>query len=324
MLAATESDILLLLDAPNAFPEPFDSETAGIISAISISCVGLPSNFRPGTLTRCLVEELGSISSPPLSDVILHARLSQRFNDSFPLLPERVNEPGMANTDRSTLGDTGMQQTPIYKFLSWNRPPRPIYLKPLQEAETSSMLDRANLTNSSQENAEWGHYGRSGLRSPNISISALVGQTTLNQAGIDEWVHWLLNAPSEVQFVEASASSNTEMRNTCTSSLPLSELPAFSFATEATPGTFAGSTLGSSPEPSSGSLGPKVLGDDQLKCHLCGFVPQGKTKNIRAYLHKHAKVHRTREVKCPRCSKLFTRQDNLTVHMERVHNNAYH
>ncbi|KAI0536387.1 hypothetical protein GGR58DRAFT_396863 [Xylaria digitata] len=53
----------------------------------------------------------------------------------------------------------------------------------------------------------------------------------------------------------------------------------------------------------------------QRECHLCG-----KTFKEKAYLNKHLKTHGERDsIPCPQCDKFFTRKDNLTVHLKRLH-----
>lgn len=78
---------------------------------------------------------------------------------------------------------------------------------------------------------------------------------------------------------------------------------------------------------SSVSSGPLILHamtkDEEtthsFRCPHCEFVPRGKLQNLKAYLRKHVKTHTKREVKCSHCSKVFTRQDNLTTHTTKVH-----
>ncbi|KAI1265369.1 hypothetical protein F5Y18DRAFT_50433 [Xylariaceae sp. FL1019] len=59
----------------------------------------------------------------------------------------------------------------------------------------------------------------------------------------------------------------------------------------------------------------------ELKCQECGFVPKGKPENLRAYFRKHLAVHDNSPKPCTvaHCDKTFTRQDNLTSHLSKVH-----
>ncbi|KAI0593228.1 hypothetical protein F4775DRAFT_522111 [Biscogniauxia sp. FL1348] len=58
----------------------------------------------------------------------------------------------------------------------------------------------------------------------------------------------------------------------------------------------------------------------QLKCEHCSFVPTGKEKYLKAYLRKHLKTHEDlTPLPCSCCEKLFTRQDNLTHHIQVFH-----
>ncbi|KAI1292451.1 hypothetical protein F5Y03DRAFT_20725 [Xylaria venustula] len=68
--------------------------------------------------------------------------------------------------------------------------------------------------------------------------------------------------------------------------------------------------------PSSMSSAP-----DSLQCHHvnCEFKPTGKAENLRAYLRKHSKKHQKNAIPCEHCDKTFTRQDNLTSHIRKVH-----
>ncbi|KAI0812873.1 hypothetical protein GGR55DRAFT_586481 [Xylaria sp. FL0064] len=68
--------------------------------------------------------------------------------------------------------------------------------------------------------------------------------------------------------------------------------------------------------PSSMSSGP-----EPIQCHHtgCDFKPSGRAENFRAYLRKHVKKHQKNMIPCEHCDKTFTRQDNLTNHIRKVH-----
>ncbi|KAI1182893.1 hypothetical protein F5B17DRAFT_443892 [Nemania serpens] len=57
----------------------------------------------------------------------------------------------------------------------------------------------------------------------------------------------------------------------------------------------------------------------ELQCdHAgCDFKPKGKT--LLAYLRKHMKVHQKNKIPCPYCRVTFSRRDNLTAHIRRIH-----
>ncbi|KAI0152666.1 hypothetical protein GGR57DRAFT_513552 [Xylariaceae sp. FL1272] len=57
----------------------------------------------------------------------------------------------------------------------------------------------------------------------------------------------------------------------------------------------------------------------ELKCPECGFMPKGKAENLRAYFRKHQATHNNSPIPCNHCGKHFTRQDNLTSHISKVH-----
>ncbi|KAI0965346.1 hypothetical protein F4678DRAFT_476725 [Xylaria arbuscula] len=69
------------------------------------------------------------------------------------------------------------------------------------------------------------------------------------------------------------------------------------------------------------SPGSMSSAPDSLQCHHvnCEFKPTGKTENLRAYLRKHSKKHQKNAIPCEHCDKTFTRQDNLTSHIRKVH-----
>ncbi|KAI0425459.1 hypothetical protein F5Y09DRAFT_100992 [Xylaria sp. FL1042] len=68
--------------------------------------------------------------------------------------------------------------------------------------------------------------------------------------------------------------------------------------------------------PSSMSSGPVSL---QCQHNGCDFKPSGRRENLRAYMRKHMKKHQKNAIPCEHCDKKFTRQDNLTSHIRKVH-----
>ncbi len=56
-----------------------------------------------------------------------------------------------------------------------------------------------------------------------------------------------------------------------------------------------------------------------LSCPDCSFQPSGNPKNYIAYLRKHRRIHQNPQVVCAKCGKSYTRQDNLTVHTNKIH-----
>ncbi|RYP82136.1 hypothetical protein DL769_001741 [Monosporascus sp. CRB-8-3] len=58
---------------------------------------------------------------------------------------------------------------------------------------------------------------------------------------------------------------------------------------------------------------------EDLKCPVCGFRPSGKLKNRKAYLRKHVKTHKNTKIKCRKCDKVYSRQDNATSHAKKAH-----
>ncbi|KAI3317760.1 hypothetical protein HD806DRAFT_540948 [Xylariaceae sp. AK1471] len=75
--------------------------------------------------------------------------------------------------------------------------------------------------------------------------------------------------------------------------------------------TFSISNSQSSPDSSFSSE------QQEQKCPHCDFKPKyGKG----AYLRKHMDTHKNKEkIPCDRCGKTFTRQDNLTSHLKKIH-----
>ncbi|TGJ86331.1 hypothetical protein E0Z10_g2410 [Xylaria hypoxylon] len=77
------------------------------------------------------------------------------------------------------------------------------------------------------------------------------------------------------------------------------------------------------PSYSNHELSPSSMSSepDQLQCPYtdCHFKPSGKIGSLKAYMRKHMKNHLKNEIPCEHCDKTFTRQDNLTNHMRKVH-----
>ncbi|KAI1424655.1 hypothetical protein F5Y12DRAFT_785199 [Xylaria sp. FL1777] len=77
------------------------------------------------------------------------------------------------------------------------------------------------------------------------------------------------------------------------------------------------------PSYSNYDLSPSSMssGSEMLQCHYvgCDFKPTGRAENLRAYMRKHLKKHQKNVIPCGYCDKPFTRQDNLTNHIRKVH-----
>ncbi|KAI0416312.1 hypothetical protein F5X98DRAFT_185646 [Xylaria grammica] len=69
------------------------------------------------------------------------------------------------------------------------------------------------------------------------------------------------------------------------------------------------------------SASPMSSGPEQLQCPYadCDFRPTGKIENQDAYMRKHVKTHLGNTIPCEYCHKPFTRQDNLTNHIRKIH-----
>ncbi|KAI8626426.1 hypothetical protein F5Y19DRAFT_222877 [Xylariaceae sp. FL1651] len=94
-------------------------------------------------------------------------------------------------------------------------------------------------------------------------------------------------------------------------------------------GTDDNTNLGSSPKSapsfSNSDTSPSSMSSSQdMQCPYpnCDFKPSGKIKNWPAYLRKHMKKHEGHSIPCEFCGRTFTRQDNLTNHLRKVHSVA--
>lgn len=94
-------------------------------------------------------------------------------------------------------------------------------------------------------------------------------------------------------------------------------VPQTNMEVQPSPSTSVPSQSNSDTSPSSMSSGPDLL----LQCHHvgCDFRPSGRIENLRAYMRKHLKNHQNNVIPCEHCDKTFTRQDNLTSHIRKVH-----
>ncbi|KAJ2983098.1 hypothetical protein NUW58_g6305 [Xylaria curta] len=75
------------------------------------------------------------------------------------------------------------------------------------------------------------------------------------------------------------------------------------------------------PELHSEAASASISSEEELKCPDCSFKPSGKPEALKTYLKKHiSNQHKEcNKYPCDRCGQIFTRSDNLSVHIRKRH-----
>ncbi|KAI1764892.1 hypothetical protein GGR53DRAFT_491887 [Hypoxylon sp. FL1150] len=92
------------------------------------------------------------------------------------------------------------------------------------------------------------------------------------------------------------------------------------------PATEKGFPIDHSPISSNGSRNPqpsygaKLTSSSRCSYPGCTFEPRGIPGNYPAYLRKHKAIHEKKErIRCDYCVRVFSRRDNMKVHVRKAH-----
>ncbi|KAI0152954.1 hypothetical protein GGR57DRAFT_152775 [Xylariaceae sp. FL1272] len=303
ILAETQSDVLLFLDSPYAMLEPFDTDSTGVVSAIAASNADQDiAVSQTGLFTRLLNKGLPELymsrNVPGISDLDLYKCLKVEYLVKPEVTPK-----------------------PIHRFLTANVTPRPIWISDIDRLRIAfDTFDTPVAT----ENATTGH--------PSILLDVKLEAS--GQFDQEELKEWIRRAPAAVTAIRPRSyvGAQTYDEYFSNSGSNSGSIPVTHSSTD----TSAASWLTSQPdhahsiaksvvtqESSSHSQKPASPADvdvgKDLKCPICGFEPVGRADNRRAYLRKHMRTHQRPSIKCKCCDKAFTRQDNMRMHMRKVH-----
>jgi len=229
LLGRLDADILLLFDSCQAVPLQFDSKGKGIAAAITATGfeprpMATAAEVGPDSFTNALIEELGQLSLPsppggrplPFSDVTLHSRLLSRLR----VYPSSLSKSPDGSFKKDEHGNHVIEpfrrRTPIYHFLSRNKPPRPIALAPLsagllpsaqppassvpQKPLPPSLLPSALPPPLSPEPLQ-----TRDVLAPHVLVSARIASKTLSEAELNAWKTWILGLPASVTNVDIRA-----------------------------------------------------------------------------------------------------------------------
>src|SRR6266699_3286466 len=193
-----DADVLLLFDSCQAVPQAFDSKGKGVVSAITAtgfepSIIGTAAEVGSHSFTHALIQVLGVLSMPretspqsaqaPATDVLLHSLLItelKKFNIS---LDKRKDGSFKRDASGHHLVEPFRRRTPIYHWLSRNRPHRQILLSPL-----TKIRDAAVPASMQQQPV-------CSTEVPEVLIAIRLAPDSLDDMDIEAWTKWVLSLP---------------------------------------------------------------------------------------------------------------------------------
>ncbi|KAI1097356.1 hypothetical protein F4804DRAFT_339269 [Jackrogersella minutella] len=227
ILTATQSNILILFDASQAMPEPFDSETTGIVSVISATGSGPEDTLQEmdlGKLTPCLHLELEDLSrsTMPFSDVLLHSRLLRYLDKSS---DRNLVTESQLNTDDQQERTFAIRQAPMHKILSSIKNPRPIYLGPLPKGRNHQAVEHTSVEEAMDAGSGVMHTDETDHSLPKVLVSLQLNLDMVDRMSGNEWTRWLLRVPSGIQGTDIIHKAGTGSGIHPSHPVPTAQLP---------------------------------------------------------------------------------------------------
>ncbi|KAK5659870.1 hypothetical protein OQA88_13333 [Cercophora sp. LCS_1] len=206
VLGELDCDVLLLFDCCQAIPPQIRSTGAGVVSVLSatgfdIGATGTAAEVGPHSFTRALIDELGTIfnsfvdgtNQAPVSDITLHGSLLARLKVHLSSLEKNRDGSLRINPLGGVAFEPPRRRTPIYRFLSESKNPRPIYIAPFPK-DSRGKYETAALSTSQPAVRQ--------KDVPRVLIRVLLNE---NSFSIDKFANWVLQAPPEAIQVEIEA-----------------------------------------------------------------------------------------------------------------------
>lgn len=199
-----DSDLLLLIDSCQAVPRAFDCKGRGVVSALTATgfepeIMSAAPEVGQHSFTHSLIEELGHLSqsvrrsehSEPFSDVSLHSALMERLRTCSPALQRRRDGSFRRDEDGCHVIEPYRRRTPIYQFLSRNKPSRPLPLYPLEPSVRGSPAVHGSASTDGSPGA-----AQSKINAPHVLVNVRLAQDSIESSDIDAWVHgfWIFRA----------------------------------------------------------------------------------------------------------------------------------
>ncbi|KAK3936705.1 hypothetical protein QBC46DRAFT_345351 [Diplogelasinospora grovesii] len=217
ILSELDCDVLLLFDSCQAIPPRLTSAGNGVVSVLSATgfdpgLPGIAAAVGPHSFTRALIDELASLvnsfvsedNPKPIADIALHGNLLARmklhlssvYKDAFGRLASDTRGGGV-------LFEPPRRRTAIYKFLSENKDPRPIYLAPIPanpKTESAVHSEKSTTTSEGVEESIPPRLPKVDENDvPKVLVRILLDSSTFS---VDQCANWLLQAPPEAKSVE--------------------------------------------------------------------------------------------------------------------------
>jgi hypothetical protein len=189
MLTAAAADKLLLVASNEGVPDEMTADTDGILAAITGTARSSTRSGSQQQFTRCLTEEFSYLAKQrePISDARLQARLLERSRRT---------------TDAEPHSEFSL--VPVYRYLSANKPQRPIYLWP--EAKDKHRADEAlsrslSVVSRSSTVRSMTGWKPDALKTPvaDVLISVRLQARDLRNTDVDSWVQWTMGLPDDVE-----------------------------------------------------------------------------------------------------------------------------
>lgn len=202
LLRERDADIWLLFDSCQAMPHAFNTIGRGIVTALTATgfepgeC-GVAAEVGPHSFTHTLIQVLGQLSvpprpderPPPFTDVSLHSLMLTELSKWQISLQKDENGSYMRTMHGHHVMEPCRRRTPIYQFLSRNKVPKPIYLRPLPKIRPSASPPRQSSLLDGND---------SDSRCPHVLVSVRLGVVALTDTDIEAWAEWMSGIPEGV------------------------------------------------------------------------------------------------------------------------------
>ena len=215
VLGDLDYDVLLLFDSCQAVPPRLRSTGNGVVSVLTatgfdVGSQGVAAEVGPHSFTKALIDELGVVFNSfvdgtsmgqPISDVSLHGSLLARLKVHLSSVDKNPDGTLKVSKEGGVAFEPPRRRTPIYRFLSETKNPRPIYLAPFPK-----FAGRGKQPEDITRHREY--YGaetvppRHGVEEkdiPKVLVRILLQEHSFS---VDKFANWLLQAPPEAMKVE--------------------------------------------------------------------------------------------------------------------------